>query len=154
QEMRKLQVHRTEFVANVSHELKTPLTAIQGFSETLIKDKEMSLEQQKKFLEIIWKHSSRLGATVSDLLTLSQIEQGEPESLDLKEFSVQEFFSQLKDTYEYLADQKKIKLSFHSKSLFSLYGNFSLLEHAVGNLIENAIKYSHPEKSISITCEK
>ena len=75
--LRKLEEVRKDFVANVSHEIKTPITAIKGFAETLIEGALDDRENAKKFLETIKNHSERLNSLVSDLLTLSGIELGD-----------------------------------------------------------------------------
>src|SRR5258705_12847035 len=73
---RRLERVRTEFVANVSHELRTPLTAIQGYLETLLSGALEEPENARRFLEIVLRHSERLGRLLNDLTDLSNIELG------------------------------------------------------------------------------
>ena len=75
-ELRRLEQVRTEFVANVSHELRTPLTAIQGYLETLLTGALEEPEHARRFLEIVFRHTERLGRLLSDLTDLSNIELG------------------------------------------------------------------------------
>ncbi len=75
--LRQLEDMRKDFVANVSHEIKTPITAIKGFAETLLEGALEDKENAYKFLETIKNHSERLNSLVSDLLTLSRIELGD-----------------------------------------------------------------------------
>ena len=75
--LRKLEEIRTDFVANVSHEIKTPITAIKGFAETLLDGALDDREDARRFLETIKNNSERLNSLVSDLLTLSRIELGD-----------------------------------------------------------------------------
>ena len=73
-ELRKLETVRSDFIANISHELKTPLAAIRGLVETMIDDKEMDEETHDRFLEKVHSQSSRLNTLISDLLTISRLE--------------------------------------------------------------------------------
>src|SRR5262249_10675247 len=75
-ELRRLEQVRTEFIANVSHELRTPLTAIQGYLETLLAGALEEPEHARKFLEIVFRHTERLGRLLNDLTDLSNIELG------------------------------------------------------------------------------
>src|SRR5204862_4683487 len=88
-ELRRLEQVRTEFVANVSHELRTPLTAIQGYLETLLDGALEEREHARKFLEIVFRHTERLGRLTDDLTDLSNIELGKV-SLRLEPTSVAE----------------------------------------------------------------
>src|SRR5581483_11423236 len=75
-ELRRLEVVRRDFVANVSHELRTPLTAIKGYAETLLGPAGDDRETARRFLEVIDRHSERLGRLIDDLLALSDLELG------------------------------------------------------------------------------
>ena len=75
-ELRRLEQVRTEFIANVSHEVRTPLTAIQGYLETLLAGALEEPEHARKFLEIVFRHTERLGRLLNDLTDLSNIELG------------------------------------------------------------------------------
>jgi two-component system phosphate regulon sensor histidine kinase PhoR len=137
----RLENVRRDFVANVSHELKTPITSIKGFVETLLDGAMHCPSDLKKFLEIISRQSDRVTAIFDDLLTLSRIEQ------DRGKISLQR--GKLKDVIrsaclacEHKAEDKEIKLEIDcEKQLFAMI-NAPLLEQAIVNLVDNAIKYS------------
>jgi two-component system phosphate regulon sensor histidine kinase PhoR len=145
----RLEKIRREFAANVSHEIKTPITAIKGFVETLRDGAVKNPEHAERFLEIIGKHVDRLEAIIEDLLSLSRIEQeagGEEVVLD---------DGMLKDVLETAiqvcganAMAKKIEVELSCDEDLVAKFDPSLLEHAIVNLIDNAIKYSGEGKTV------
>ena len=138
---------RREFVANVSHELKTPITAIHGFVETL---REGALDDRHKaheFLDIIMKHTDRLNTIIEDLLNLSRIERDyEKGEIRLEKSSIREILKEAISLCQNKASEKKIELTLTADSKIKTNINGPLLTQAIVNLIDNAIKYS-PEKS-------
>ncbi|MGB0453093.1 MAG: ATP-binding protein [Bacteriovoracaceae bacterium] len=152
--IRELESHRKDFVANVSHELRTPLTAIQGFMETLIDDSDnVDPEMQRKFLGIIKKNTDRLRQIIEDLLALSQFEK-DSENTSLS-FEVQDVVPVITNSIqinEIKASRKNIRIVFDPKdsSEFVTKVNAHLLEQAISNLIDNAIKYSPIKTSVSV----
>jgi two-component system phosphate regulon sensor histidine kinase PhoR len=141
--LRKLEEVRREFVANVSHELKTPITAIQGFVETLLDGGALEdRESARRFLGILGRQSDRLRAIIEDLLYLSRIEYEEREMtkypVDLPavvERSVANF--------EHAARERHINLQVRIEAQHrTVQGDSNLLARAVDNLLDNAIKYS------------
>ncbi|MBN2102945.1 PAS domain-containing protein [bacterium] len=142
---------RRQFVANVSHELKTPVTAIHGFVETL---REGAIHDKKKapeFLQIIMKHTDRLNTIIEDLLNLSRIEQdSEKGEISLKVTSVRQVMQEAVSLCLNKAAEKNIELTLQAKSGLKAKLNPPLLTQAVVNLIDNAIKYSPEGSSISI----
>ncbi len=150
-QIHRLEGVRREFVANVSHELKTPITSIQGYVETLqdgaINDKSNS----KRFLEIISKHANRLGQIVDDLLELSRIEEiqgGENQHLESTELN--QLIETTLNQFSGVAERKSIKLDVELEKDILLDLNRKLFSHALGNLLDNAIKYSDAETTISV----
>jgi two-component system phosphate regulon sensor histidine kinase PhoR len=151
--LKKLEQHRIEFVANVSHELKTPLTSIQGYAETLLNPKMQSVpEKQIEFAEKIKDNSIRLRTMVEDLLYLANLDQHQGSS---EEFKVREgdLSFQVKRAMEYL----KAKAVSSSKSLVfepnveaKVRINEGLFMQALVNIIDNAIKYSGDSEKIWI----
>ena len=136
---------RTQFVANVSHELKTPLTSIKGFAETLkfVED----TETRDKFLDIIDKESERLRRLINDILILSNIESRSSEdNRILSRGSNRRCFKYFKDH----AKKKNIKLIYHSNNNDKLLGHNDKFLQLVINLVENAIKYSECDKEVLI----
>ncbi len=148
--LKKLETVRRDFVANVSHELKTPITSIIGFVETLKDGAIEDTENRQRFLNIILKHSRRLNSIVEDLLSLSRIEQEtEKGTIDFEKNNICTILSSAIALYETQAHDKGITIELECEDSF-VDGNSSLLVQAVGNLIDNSIKYSEKNSSISI----
>jgi two-component system phosphate regulon sensor histidine kinase PhoR len=139
----RLENLRLDFVANVSHELKTPVTTIVGFVETLIEGAKNDPEELEHFLEIISRQADRLAAIIDDLLTLSRLESAPlDEILELRE---QDLGGILESCYQICrarADEKHISLRIECPLSLHVYADRSLLTQAVVNLVDNAIKYS------------
>lgn len=138
-EIKRLENMRSQFVTNVSHELKTPLTSIKGFAETLkyVEDDET----RKKFLDIINKESERLSRLINDILVLSKIESdvfGEEE-----EFSPNIIIEDVLNMVKSLAESKAISLNLEQNNNQLLYGDRDKFMQIVLNLVENGIKYSN-----------
>jgi two-component system phosphate regulon sensor histidine kinase PhoR len=141
--LRKLETMRRDFVANVSHELKTPITSIKGFVETIIDEPPADEADLQRFLEIIRRQSDRLDSIITDLLALSRLEQ-DAEGGGM-EFEVSSVSTVLERVVRDLAARRpeqaaRVRLACDAKTLAPL--NAPLLEQAVGNLIDNALKYS------------
>ncbi len=149
--LRKLEDLRREFVSNVSHELKTPITTIKGFVETLLDGNLDEPEDTRKFLGIIYKHSDRLNAIIDDLLSLSRIEREEElAGIELEPGSVGDVLLAAVQACELKARDKNISLELTCGSALRARINPPLLEQAVVNLIDNAIKYSDPGGAVGI----
>jgi two-component system phosphate regulon sensor histidine kinase PhoR len=149
--MRQLENMRREFVANVSHELKTPITSIKGYVETL---KEGALGDKKnvqKFLEIVLKQSDLLNAIVDDLLSLSRIEQdAERGEIQITEENLRHIIEAATEDYELKARERKIKVIVSCSEEIIVKANSRLLEQAIGNLLDNAIKYSEQGTAVEV----
>ena len=149
--LRRLENIRKEFVANVSHEIKTPITAIKGFVETLNDDKVKERQDTKRFLEIITKHAKRLEAIIEDLLSLSKIEKdAETEGIHLSDGRIHDILKTAVQICEAKANAKEINMEVRCDEELTAKINPPLLEQAVVNLIDNAIKYSDPSSTIWI----
>lgn len=150
----KLEGIRKEFVANVSHELKTPITSIKGFVETLLEEEVYEQKQTRKFLKIILKHADRLNLIIEDLLTLARFEQENVrEELDFEIVDVHQIVTNAFENYKSVAEFSEIEIRIENITHFSIKANARLIEQAIGNLIDNAIKYSEPKKLISVATE-
>jgi len=153
--IRKLENLRKEFVANVSHELKTPLTTIQGFLETLKEGAILEPENAKKFLGIIERHTQRLNAIIDDLLTLSRLEQcTEEETIPKTEISLQKPIQEAIALCQAKAEEKKITIEVQCPAEIKARIHEALLAQAIANLIDNAIKFSAPESKVKVECGK
>jgi two-component system phosphate regulon sensor histidine kinase PhoR len=151
----QLENMRREFVSNVSHELKTPITSIKGFVETLLDGSIHSPEESKKFLEIIAKHTSRLNAIIEDLLNLSRIEQEIESDHIIKEVgSIKMVLAAAAAACQSKADEKQTALVIDCDDALTATINAALLEQAVINLIDNAVKYSDPHKMVAIKAHR
>lgn len=149
--LRRLETMRRDFVANVSHELKTPLTAVKGFVETLQEGALEEPQQAKEFLAIVDRQVQRLYSIVEDLLELSRIEQEEEYGRIMLQF--QELVPILERAVQACAmnaHHKGITLKLACAEDIRLATNGSLLEQALVNLIDNAIKYSDPPGRVEI----
>jgi two-component system phosphate regulon sensor histidine kinase PhoR len=153
--MRRLENVRRDFVANVSHELKTPVTSIQGFVEALLEGAMNDHKQAERFLKIIAKHSDRLNSIIEDLLTLSRLEE-DKERKEIS-FEVTELKPVLASAIELSstkAEEKQMKIELICQDYAKAKINAALLEQAMVNLIDNAIKYSSQGSTIRITAEQ
>lgn len=147
--LRKLENIRKDFVANVSHEIKTPITAIKGFVETLRDGAMQSPQDAERFLGIIQNHVLRLESLVEDLLSLSRIEEEtEKEAIVLEEKPIKEVLMGAIQLCQVRAEPKQIRMELSCKEEVIARINSSLLEQAVVNLLDNAVKYSETGKSI------
>lgn len=148
-DLRKLEEVRTDFVANVSHELKTQITSIKGFIETLSSDDFEHNKETKKFLEIIRQQSNRLNTIVDDLLTLSRIERKE-EHIVFDLFPLENIIKNSIALCHHQAEKKNIKIKMNCDSNSEIKVNSALLEQALVNLIINAIQHSNSNTTISL----
>jgi len=150
--LRRLERVRRDFVANVSHELRTPITSIKGFVETLLDGAIDNTEDAQRFLEIIGKHADRLNAIISDLLTLSRIEQGEERTgIVLERVPVLQPLQSAIQLCKSKAADKRIETVLRCEEGITARINPPLLEQAVANLIDNAVKYSEPDSQVRVT---
>lgn len=151
--LRLLENMRKDFVANVSHELKTPLTAIKGFVETLMhKAMEKDPEEAARFLKIIMKHVDRLNTIIEDLLSLARVEKlGDGESgIITQPNKLRAVVESAVGVVQVMADKKNIRIEILDSNDFGASFDFSLIEQAIVNLLENAIKYSSEESTVRI----
>ena len=150
-QLRRLANMRRDFVANVSHEIKTPLTAIKGFVETLQQGKIDKAEEEKRFLGIIQKHVDRLNSIVEDLLTLSRIElEDEHKEINAETVKIMEVFQAAVQLCRPKAEEKKIRLDLDCEKDSTAVLDPTLIEQALVNLLDNAIKYSERQSTVAL----
>jgi two-component system phosphate regulon sensor histidine kinase PhoR len=150
-ELRRLERVRQDFVANVSHEFKTPLTAIQGFAETLLGGALEDPKNNRRFLEIMRDHANRLARLTDDLLKLARIEAGKLE-LEFSPVGVIEFIERCAETALMKASRKQITLDIEiPPRLPPVRGDASLLRDVLQNLVDNAIQYTPPGGRICVS---
>lgn len=150
-ELKTLERYRKEFVSNISHELRTPITAIQGYLETLSDGKVDDQETRDKFMGIINKQASRLSHIVEDLLKLSQIETG---SLEFHWQEIKPVIHSAVDICKERAAAKNVSIEVNLEKDLSAKLNQSLLQQALANLIDNAIKYSPEGTKITVSARQ
>jgi two-component system, OmpR family, phosphate regulon sensor histidine kinase PhoR len=149
-ELKKLEQIRKDFVANVSHELKTPITSIKGFSETLLDGAMEDKETLEEFLRIILKESHRLQTLIQDLLDLSKLEQHHF-ALNKEEFNLMEILNKATKMLEGRAEAKNIKLLFpQANEIVQIEGDRSRLTQVFLNLITNAVIYTPNDGEITV----
>lgn len=149
-EIRRLENVRSEFVANVSHELKTPVTALKGFAETLLDGAMYDEALLKKFLTIIKEESDRLHRLIMDILELSRIEQKHV-SMNLEQVDVEDVVITTMDTVRSMALEKGIQLvPPNLASPVIIQAERDRLQQILINLISNAIVYTPQDGTVSV----
>ena len=150
-QLRRLEDMRRDFVANVSHELKTPLTAIKGFVETLHQG-QAEPEEARRFLGIVARHVDRLNVIIEDLLMLSRIED-KTERAEIRRETVRlnDVFANAVQICRPAADAKGIRIRVAGDQSLTASVDPVLMEQAVVNLLDNAVKYSNPEREVEVS---
>ncbi len=148
--IRRLENVQREFVANVSHELKTPITAIQGFVETLLGGDDHRPEDVRRFLEIVSRHTERLNSIIEDLLSLARIEQEESGSLEREDADLGAIAASAAQLCRARASSKDIVIENRCAAPMPARVNTRLIEQALVNLLDNAVKFSPPGRLIAI----
>ncbi len=151
-EIRRLEAMRRDFVANVSHELKTPLTSISGFVETLLEGALEDKENSRHFLEIIKEHTRRLNSLINDLLELSCIESSNS-GLELEEIKLSGFVDKILSAFKSQLKKKTILTENIIPQGLSVKADKNRLEQVLVNLIDNAIKFNQDKGFIKISAE-
>ncbi len=152
-ELRRLERVRRDFVANVSHEFRTPLTAIQGFAETLLAGAIDDSVNRTRFLEIILEHSRRLARLTEDLLVLSKMDADRLE-LEVQQLRVSQLIESCLETAQRRAAEKDLRISVNlPQSLPDIAGDRRRLAEVLQNLLDNAIQYTLPGGQITVSAE-
>ncbi len=150
--LKRLEGMRRDFVANVSHELKTPITTLKGCVETLLDGMPQDPAETARFLDMMGRHVNRLEAMVEDLLSLSRLEhEAERGDIPLEAASLGDVLVRAVQTFSGRAEEKGLLLVLDCPAGIRAKVNAALLEQAVGNLLDNAIKYSPEKTRISVT---
>ena len=141
--LKKLENYRREFLGDVSHELKTPIFAIQGFAETLLDGALEDEEVNQVFLEKIVRNSERLNNLVNDLSAISMIETGQLK-MQPEPFDVGVFLQEILDHVEHLLEKNEVLASLNvQQNLPMMVADRDRMRQVMANLVENAIKYNH-----------
>ena len=154
EKLKSVEQLRRELIANISHDLRTPLAIIQGYIETLhMKDSELSQEERNEYLQRVTKSSERLSKLVSQLFEYSKLEanQIEPEK---EPFLISELANDIHRNYMILAQQKNIDLKLAMKENIPLvFADISLVERAIQNLMDNALKFTPEGGEVTVKIE-
>jgi two-component system phosphate regulon sensor histidine kinase PhoR len=143
---------RQEFVANVSHELKTPITSIKGYVETLISGDISNKEIEKKFLKVINRQSNQLNAIIDDLLQLSKLDK--TTTIELQKEDISPIIQNAVQCCPKLMEEKNIQIEIDAPENLKANVNSMLLERALVNLINNAVKYSYANGKVLISVKE
>ena len=152
--LKNLEKIRKDFVANVSHELKTPITSIKGFTETLLEGAIDDSSTARRFVSIIRDQSERLVAIIEDLLSLSRLEQYDSSGFDIETTAVSTVIHGAVSLCRSRAAEKNITVTTECPAGYEFVANGALLEQALVNLIDNAIKYSPAGSQIQVRCTR
>lgn len=149
--LRRLENIRKDFVANVSHELRTPITSIKGFVETLVDGALDDRDNAARFLEIIARQVDRLDAIIEDLLILSRLEKGaEEQDSRLEPGLVRDVLEAAVEMCKKMAADKEVSIQLDCTAELTAPMNAHLLEQAIVNLVDNAVKYSEPGGEVRV----
>jgi two-component system phosphate regulon sensor histidine kinase PhoR len=152
-ELKRLETVRADFVANVSHELRTPLAAIKGYAETMLRSPPEDAELARQFLEVIDRHSERLGRLIDDLLTLSDLESGRVQ-IDREPVNPGDLIRKTLELLDDRARKKDVTLSsMLNNGVPSIPADPDRLQQLLINLIDNAIKYTPPGGAVKVSAK-
>ncbi|MDH5181925.1 MAG: ATP-binding protein [Gammaproteobacteria bacterium] len=143
QALKRNDVQRRELIANVSHDLRTPLATLHGYLETLLlKDREISDAERTRYLEIASSHSNRLNQLVSELFELAKLDSVET-LLNIEPFSLGELIQDVVQKFQLLADERGISLQTRfSEGVPFAWGDIGMMQRVLENLLENALRYT------------
>lgn len=148
-EFKKVETMRKDFVANVSHELKTPITSIKGFAETLLDGAAEEPEVRTQFLNIIFEESKRIEHLIEDLLVLSKLEKDES-AINVEHIEVDYMLDDILPVVEQQALQKNIDMKVEMDQNVTLEADEEKIKQILFNLVTNAISYTPEKGSVSI----
>lgn len=148
-QMKEIEQKKNIFMGNLAHELKTPMTAISGYAQTLLYTK-LSQEDEEEALMYIYKECERVERLSKKILRLLELDKDEELEKDMKWISVEHLFENAVNSCRFLIDNKNIKI-LQEAEISQIYGDEDLMTDAVINLLENAIKYSDYGNSIKMS---
>lgn len=149
-DLRVLERTRQEFFTNVSHELKTPITAIRGALETVVGDDEVPPDVRDRFLANAQHHAHRLATLVNDLLSLARIER-DPTSLPRAPVDLLTLVTEVLEGAEPMADRAGVTLEVLVQSVTEIEGDEEALRQAITNLVDNAVAHSPRDHTVTVT---
>lgn len=152
QELKDTDRLRRELIANVSHDLRTPLASIQGYLETLLlKHDALAPEERRRYLEIAGRHSGRLGKLVAELFELAKLDSSETQ-LHRERFPIAELVQDVAQEFQLAAEKKGVNLDVRlQENSPVVFADIGLLARVFGNLIENALRYTPPGGTVRLS---
>jgi two-component system phosphate regulon sensor histidine kinase PhoR len=153
-ELKKMDQVRRDFVANVSHEMRTPLSILRGYIETLLDSPKTPREELTRILQVMERHSNRLALLVEDLLTLAQLESGNPD-LQLGSVELASFLREMIRDWEKKFASKQLNIIVDvAPDLSPIRADPTRLQEALYNLLDNAVKYSREHGEIRLSARQ
>jgi signal transduction histidine kinase len=154
QRLQETDSQRRELVANVSHDLRTPLASLQGYLETLrLKGEDLGREEQLHYLEVAHRHCRHLGRLVEELFDLARLDANEVQPV-LEPFSLPELVQDVVHKFELRAGQREVNLQAHYEAnLPFVVGDIALIERVMDNLIENALRHTPAGGTVSVAVQ-
>ena len=151
----KLEQSRRDFVANVSHELRTPLTTIKSYSETLADMPDVDRELQVRFLDVIASESDRMARIISDLLTLSELDENQTFTKPPEPIDIRQMLESIVERMSLTAKKKNQTLTYHPiNEVPVISGDHDGLERVIINIVSNAMKYTREGGTIEVYSSK
>ncbi|RUL55073.1 ATP-binding protein [Lysinibacillus antri] len=153
-EQMKLEKLRSDFIANVSHELRTPIAMLQGYSEALLDDVVTEEEERNEMIKIIYDESQRMGRLVKDLLDLARMESGHT-TLFKEDVPAVHVMERITQKFAQVAKENHVQLQFHTTLSNEVKINLDedRIEQVLTNLIDNAIRHTPKEGSVTVSLE-
>ena len=152
-EMQKTDSYQRDLIANVSHDLKTPLTMIKSYAEMINDMSGDNPEKRAEHLAVIIAEADRLNKLVSDMLSASRLQSNSAE-LNMTKFDIVKAATEVEETFEVLNQQEGYNISFNKCKTAYVYGDYDKLKQVMANLISNAIKYCGNDKYVRIELKK
>jgi two-component system phosphate regulon sensor histidine kinase PhoR len=153
-ELKKMDQVRRDFVANISHELRTPLSILRGYIETLLDSPKTPREELARILRVMERHSKRLDLLAEDLLTLAQLESGNP-NLHMGTVDLSSFLPEMVRDWEKKLTSKQLNMSVEvPRDLLPIRVDRTRLQEALYNLLDNAVKYSRDHGEIRLSARQ
>lgn len=154
EELKRMEAFRREFIADVSHELKTPIFAAQGFVHTLLDGAVEDKKVRTKFLKKAAKSLDGLDMLVQDLLTISQMETGDIK-MHPEDFNIEEMVKEVIDQVDGKAEKRNVEVQLeHPKEPIYVFADYQRIYQVLSNLITNGIKYSEKGSQVKISFER
>ena len=148
--VKRSQQMQKDLVANVSHELKTPLTSIKGFAQAIVEGAVHDLDSARHAAETIYEESLRMARLIGELLTLARLEAGESNTVR-ETVPLDQLVPHWVERLRPLANEAEVKLSVEAHDVLPILGDAGQIEQVILNLVENAIKYNHPGGTVTVS---